>query len=285
LSGTCACVSGSFSPFDQVEAGDGFGHGVFDLQPRVHLHEPETVGFEPTRAVGDELDRAGTDVTGGLGGGHRGRAHDGAQRRAHARRRRLLDHLLVAALQRTVALVEMNGIAVAVGEYLHFDMARRGDVFFDQHALVAEGGLGLAHGARQRRVEVGATIDAAHALAAAAGHRLDQNRVADLVGLLLEKYRLLPIAVIARHHRHAGLVHQRLGAVLETHGAHRRRRRADKDDTGIGAGLGKAGVLRQEAVAGMDAAGLRGLGGGDQLVDDEIALGGRRWADGVSLVA
>ena len=139
--------------------------------------------LQPAGAVGDELDRAGALVTGGLGGGDRGLAHGGAQRRAHAGRRRLLDHLLVAALQRTIALVEMDGVAVAVGEDLHLDVTRRVDVFLDQHALVAEGRFRLALGSGERRLEIGVAVDPAHALAAAAGHRLDQHRIADLVGL------------------------------------------------------------------------------------------------------
>ena len=128
-------------PFDQIEAGDRFGDRMLDLQPRVHFHEPEAVRFKPVRAVGDELDGAGADIAAGFGGGDRGGAHRGAQLGAHAGRRRLLDDLLMAALQRTVALVEMNGVAVPVGKDLHLDVARRGDVFLDQHALVAEGGL------------------------------------------------------------------------------------------------------------------------------------------------
>ena len=31
-------------PFDQVDAGDHLGDRMLDLQPRVHLHEPEAVG-------------------------------------------------------------------------------------------------------------------------------------------------------------------------------------------------------------------------------------------------
>ena len=147
---------------------------MLDLQPRVHLHEPEAVFLQPSCPVGDELDGAGALVTGGLGGGDGGLAHRGAQRGAHARRGRLLDHFLMAALQRTVALVEMDGVAVTVGENLHLDMARRGDVFLDQHAFVAEGGFRLAHGAGKRGLEVGVTVDPPHALAAAAGDRLDQ---------------------------------------------------------------------------------------------------------------
>jgi hypothetical protein len=41
----------------------------------------------------------------------------------HAGRRRFLDHLLVAALQRAVALEQMHSIAVRVAEHLHLDMA------------------------------------------------------------------------------------------------------------------------------------------------------------------
>ena len=59
----------------------------------------------------------------------------------------------------------------------------RGDIFLDQHARIAEGGLRLALRGFQRGLEVGVALDLAHALAAAAGHRLDQHRIADLVGL------------------------------------------------------------------------------------------------------
>ena len=91
---------------------------------------------------------------------------------AHAGRGRLLDHFLVAALQRAVALAEMDGVAVAVGEDLQFDVARMADILLDQHAGIAEGGLRLALRGFQRGVEVGVLVDAPHALAAAAGAAL-----------------------------------------------------------------------------------------------------------------
>ena len=75
---------------------------------------------------------------------HRGAAHRLARFRVHARRGRFLDHLLVAALERAVALEQVDDIAVAVAEHLHLDVARREDVFFDQHAVVAEAGRRLA---------------------------------------------------------------------------------------------------------------------------------------------
>ena len=59
---------------------------------------------------------------------------------------------------------------------------------------------------------------------------------------------------------------------------------ADESNAGIDAGLREIGVLRQEAVAGMDAVGARGFGRGDQRIDTQIAVGGRRRADAVRLV-
>jgi hypothetical protein len=91
--------------------------------------------------------------------------------------------------------------------------------------------------------------------------------------------------VIARHHRHAGLLHQRLGAVLQAHGADRGGRRADEDDARGGAGLGELRVLGEEAVARMDRLGaaFARLRRSDAL-DDEVALARRRRADAVRLV-
>ena len=137
----------------------------------------------------------------------------------------------------------------------------------------------------ERGLELGVLVDAAHALAAAARDRLDQHRVADLVGFLLEKRGVLPLAVIARHDRHAGLLHQRLGAVFEAHGADRAGRRADECNARSDAGLGELRIFRKEAVARMNALRARALRDLDQPIDAEIALGRGRRSDRVRLVA
>ena len=140
-----SCRFGSVSPdrhpqlpFDQILAGDLLGHRMLDLEPRVHLHEPDAVGAQALARVGDELDRARADIVDRLGRLDRRLADRRAGRLVHARRRRLLDHLLVAALQRAVALEQVDDIAVAVAEHLHLDMARPLDIFLDQHPVVAE---------------------------------------------------------------------------------------------------------------------------------------------------
>ncbi len=60
----------------------------------------------------------------------------------------LFPHLLVAALQRAVAGAEVNGIALAIAQHLHLDVARLAEVLFHVDRLVAEGGLGLGAGGR-----------------------------------------------------------------------------------------------------------------------------------------
>ena len=131
-------------PLDEILPGDRLGHGMLDLKAGVHLHEPDAVGAQAFRGVGDELDRPRADIIDRLRRLHRRLADRGAGRLVHARRGRLLDHLLVAALQRAVALEQVDDVAVRVAEHLHLDMARAQDIFLDQHMVVAERGGRLA---------------------------------------------------------------------------------------------------------------------------------------------
>ena len=266
-------------PLHEVQARDHLGDRVLDLQPRVHLHEVEAAVL-----VGDELDGAGAHVAHGLGGGHRGVAHGLAPGGRHAGRGRFLQHFLVAALHRAVTLEQVDAVALGVGKDLDLDVARAGEVFLDQHPVVAERGLGFALAGSEGRGEVGALLDHTHALAAAAGRGLDEDGVADLVGFGLQERRLLPVAVVAGHQRHAGLLHQRLGRALGAHRANRIRRRADEHYAGLGACGGEVRVLRQEPVAGVDglrAGALRHL---EDRVAAQVAVLRRGRADAPGLV-
>ena len=145
--------------------------------------------------------------------------------------------------------------------------------FSTSTAVVAESGLGLAPRAGQRLGEIVGAVDAPHALAAAAGARLDQHRIADLARLAGEQHQLLVFAVIARHHRHAGLFHQPLGGVLQPHGADRGGRRADEDQAGRRHLLDEVRIFRKEAVARMDRLRAGRLRRGDDPVAAQIAFG------------
>ena len=60
----------------------------------------------------------------------------------------------MAALQRALALAEVEHVAVRVGQHLDLDVPRAGQKPLDEHALVGEPGLGLAPGRLERGVEI-----------------------------------------------------------------------------------------------------------------------------------
>ena len=128
---------------DQVNVGDHLGHRMLDLNARVHLDEVELAVFV------EKLDGADPEIADLA---HRFR-HRFADRIARARIERgrgaFLPDLLVAALQRTIAFAEVNGVALAVAKHLNFDVTRPLEIFLDVDGVVTEGGLGF--GARGRK--------------------------------------------------------------------------------------------------------------------------------------
>ncbi len=298
-------------PLHQIEAGDGFGHRVLDLQPRVHLHEikpdphaPRCAWFAAPRggcatlgrpgggapmrlvqALHDELHGTGAHVVHRPGRRHRSGAHLRAQLGRHARRGRFFQHLLVAPLHRAVALEQIHAVAVRVAKHLDLDVARALGVFLHQHGVAAEAVDGLTLARSERGGKVLSLLHRAHALAAAAGAGLDQHRVTDAVGLVLQQGGVLIRAVVARHQRHASALHQSLGLGLQAHGLDGAGGRADEHQTGLGAGVGKGFVLAQETVAGVDGLRAGGLGGIEDALPLQVAVFRRAGADVHRLVA
>ena len=278
---TSFCASESFSPaaqpdhlLDQVDAGDQFGDGMLDLQAGVHLQEVEALVL-----AGDEFDRAGGIVIHGLRQRHRLLAHLAAGGLVQQRRRRFLDDLLVAALDRTFALAEIDHVAMLVAEHLDFDVTGIDDEFFDEDAVVAERRLRLGLGEIETFGDFGGRMRDPHALAAAAGGSLDHDGIADLVGDLHRMLFVLDDAEMPRHRRDVGLRGGLLGFDLVAHGGDGAGVGSDEDDAGRFERARKGFALGQEAVAGMHR--LRaGLAAGlDDLVDHQIALGSRRRTD------
>src|SRR5262245_32958601 len=171
------------------------------------------------------------------------------------------------SLQRTIAFVQVNGMTVPIGKDLNLDVSRARDISFNQDPFIPERRLGFALSTFQRSIEIGMTVDPTHALAATAGNSLDEDRIPDLVGLLFEEFRFLPLTVIPGNDRDVGLLHESLGAVFQTHRTDGLGWRTDKDDAGVKTCLREIGILRQEAVTRMNALRACRLGGCYQLVD------------------
>src|SRR5690606_35644281 len=134
----------------------------------VHLEEVEVA-----IGVDDELDRASGAVADRPRERHRLLAHGGPGRLVEKRARRLLDHLLVAALDRAFALAEMNDITVGVGQHLDLDVPLALDKAFDEDALVAEAVARLVRGGAEPVGELRVAPGYAHPLAATPGGCLD----------------------------------------------------------------------------------------------------------------
>ena len=111
---------------DDVHAGNELGHGMLDLEAGVGLEEVEMAVL-----VHQELERAGVGVLHRAGGIDHGRAEPAALLLGERDRRRLLDQLLMAPLDRALALAEVNDVAVVVAQHLNLDVPRRLDVLLE----------------------------------------------------------------------------------------------------------------------------------------------------------
>src|SRR5690606_18792820 len=235
---------------DDVDAGDHFGNRVLHLNTGVHFDEVETTVFI------EELEGAGATVADLDAGIDAALEHFGAGLFIDLRGRSFLDHLLVATLQRAVAVIQVNGVALAVGQHLDFHVARIAEEFFQVDHRVAERGTGFGTGQLGRLDQVFFLVHHAHAAATTAACGLDDHRVAHFTGdaqgfFLVFRQR----AVGTGNHRYAGFDHGFLGRHLVAHQADGVSFRADEGETGLLHLFGEVGVLGEEAVTRVDTRG------------------------------
>ena len=163
-------------------------------------------------------------------------------------------------------------------------MARLCQVLLDVDRVVAEGGHRLRPRGGERMREVFLRARDLHAAPAAPGRGLDQHRIADLGGDLPGLGFVGDAALGARHAGDAEALCRALRLDLVAHGPDVLGLGADEGDVVRGQDLGKARVLGQEAVAGMDRVGAGDLAGRNQGRDVEIAVAGGRRPDAHALV-
>ena len=180
-----------------------------------------------------------------------------AELRSDGGRRRLLDELLVAPLDGAVALAEMDDVAVTVREDLHLHVARVVEVALDVHGRVREVRLALPLSGFEGTLDVVGRAGDAQPLPTATGRCLDRDRVADLVGGREHVGGAFGRGRRSRHDRNARVAHARASGDLRAHRLDRVGRRADPDEPRRLDVTRESGVLREEAVAGMDRLGAR----------------------------
>ena len=121
----------------------------------------------------------------------------------------------------------------------------------------------------------------AHAAPAAAGRRLQNHRIADLLRQFQRFLGRLQHPRRSRQHRHARLAHERAGLLLHAHQRITSGPGTDELDAGRLADFGEVRVLAQEAVARMDRVDVGDLGRADDRRNVQVAAGalGRSDAD------
>ena len=251
-----------------IDPGDLLRHRVLDLDARIDFDEVDLAGV----GIHQELDRAGADIVGGARQLHRMLGKVPALRVVQIGRRRALHDLLVAPLDRAVALEQMHDIAVRVAQNLDLDMARALDQLFQIDLVLAESRLGLPLRFGDLALEILFRADHAHAAAAAAPGGFQHHRIADFGGHLADLRHVVGKRFRRRNDRHADLDREVARGDLVAEPAHRLRLRADEDQAAFRAGLGEFRAFGQQAVAGMHRVGAGLARHPDDLLDREIAL-------------
>src|SRR5207248_3316006 len=211
-------------------------------------------------------------------------ADAGAELGVDGGRRRLLDELLVAALDRAVALAEVDHVAVSIREDLDLDVTRILEEPLDVDGRVGEVRLALASSGLEGASRFIPAADDLQALSASTRGRFHGEREAELLAEPEDGFRGVDRLRRPGNDRHAGRAHPLPGSDLRAHRLDRLGRGADPDESRCGAGFGEGGVLREEPIARMD--GLRSAATGDveQALLVEVALGRRPRAEEIGLV-
>src|SRR5204862_3831452 len=142
-----------------------------------------------------------------------------------------------------------NDAAVLIAENLKLDVARRLDVLFDVHVRHAKRRLGFALRRLERVRQLSRVADDTHAAAAASGGRLDDYRIADVLGDFERLLLALDRTVAAGQNRHAGLAHDAPRPRFVSHQPDHLRIGPDELDVAGRAHFGEIRAFRQEPVA------------------------------------
>ncbi len=216
---------------------------MLDLNPGIHFHEIHFV-------IGQqELDGTGIFVANGLRRLDREIADVGALFRGQLRAGRDLDQLLVAALDRAVALEQVHGVAEAVGENLRFDVLRIDDALLEEDFRAAEGLGGFGDHSRISRFQLFAVVATTDTATTTTGCCLEHDRVADALCFAQGLGQIRQIAFGTGGDRYAGGDHAAAGFGLVAHAGNDFSRRANELDAALGADLRQFGVLGQKTVA------------------------------------
>ena len=233
---------------NEVDAGDYLGHGMLDLNTRVHLDEEPLLRINIVK----ELDSSGVVVADFFRQFYGGFAELVADLFIESKGGRDFDDLLMAALHRTIALVEMNEVAVFVSEDLNFDMLRPSHEPFKKDRRIAKGILRFGLGLIKKSVEIRLLLHHPHATSAASIGRLDDERKTNRAGNL-ERFGTIRDRLLgSRQGGDVDLLCERTRRDLVSHRIEHLGIRSNKFQTRLTAGAGEIRVFREKSVSRMN---------------------------------
>ena len=215
-----------------------FGDRVFDLNTGVHFHEVEI-----PIVIDEILDGTGILVSDAFAELDRGIAHLFAKLGGHERGWAFLHDLLVAALQRAVALSEMHDAAVLIAEDLELNVVGIDDELLDINGTVTESFFGLHASGVITLNEAALVAGNAHAASTTTGDGFDHHGITDLTGHTEGLGFVRDDAIATGRNGNAGGTSAVTGGIFVAHHADRLGCRADELDIARGADIGEVGVL------------------------------------------
>ena len=241
--------------FYQIHAHHFFGDGMLHLQTGVHLQKIEIAVL-----VHQKLDSSGSRIVHRPGGSHCLFPHLLAEFRSKERRRALLYNLLVATLDRTLAVKQMDYIAMIVTQNLKFYMMGFLHKFFQINRIIPERRHGLGTGGVICLHHFIFTVYQPHPFTAASHRSLQHDRIAYFITDTYRLFGTLQRLFRTGDHGNACGNHTLTGGNLVTHRFHRLGGRADKDDPLLFAPAGKISILGQKTITGMNGIGFASFG-------------------------
>src|SRR5262249_44954724 len=146
---------------------------------------------------------------------------------------------LVAALDRALALAQVDDVTLCVGEHLDLDVPGTQHEALDEHAVIAKARLRFGPGAGESNAAVLFAESKPHALAATASRSLNHYGIADLARDAKRLVHAFDFTIRARDRRHSRSVRDSFRRDFVAHRAHRVRLRANERDPGRGERLGE----------------------------------------------
>mmetsp|Transcript_312 Transcript_312/g.695 ORF Transcript_312/g.695 Transcript_312/m.695 type:complete len:248 (-) Transcript_312:618-1361(-) len=210
----------------KVQTGDHLGDGVLHLQPRVHFEEIKVLV-----GVDHHLNGTSRPVVDRPCKHHRLLPHGAPRRLVDEGRRRLLNHLLIAALHRAVALGKIDDVAVRVRDNLDLNVPRLLHKLLHKDPIVAKRRRRLCLREPEALSRLHVVPRDAHALAPSSRRRLDHDGIPNVLGHCDTLGLVLEHPSVSRDRVDLGLLGQELGLDLVAHGFHRHLPRSDKDES------------------------------------------------------